>query len=1026
MKSKLNAKLKLNVPGIKVAVRSWRRALCLFTVVLAATSTGYSQAQQSSSSLLLGPDQRWLFSANFDAGTLTRLDVSSAEAQQEVSLGGDIRRLAITDDSKIIAASDYLRHRIYLLDAVSLKVIRQMDTGRRPFGIVFDARRQWFWASLFEDHQLIAFDRQGNVQQRVTTADTPRGLALTDDGRLLVTHAMTGQLSIYDSRSTPLKLLQRISLAVEQQADEFASQGLPRLLDDIAISPDGREAWLPHLLWNFDHPFQFQSTVFPAVSIIDLTPGQEKEQVSLRKQLFKQINIIDNRSRTQIVSNPADAEFSVSGKKLYLTLAGSEDLLVFDLSRRASADSKRSKRRQGKLNQGGAKATQLLRHLPGDNPRGLRVNGEHLYVQNAMSQDIVLLERGGDGPFARVRIKQAAWRKTVAQDPLAADLRAGTRLFHNANSDDFPQLPMAGDFWMSCNSCHLDGFNFTNRYLMEANGRDKHQDAQSGHKHLKGMIAGQHLNDFLRIIQQTQGGMGHDDRDQAEAVDADRPPAQALTMMRQLNLFVRRPENLPFLATWLRVDSSADQGPYLHPEAWINSANCRQCHSDLFEQWADSNHRLMGESNPYFKVLLELAGETEGEGFKAWCLGCHMPHSVTTGNPALGTESHLFEKAGASLIEAEQQRRVDLDEGTGCLFCHRIVAVEDAGGNAALRVDLENRERYWLEQSDSPLGRWLGQQQINARPEVHARSYMLPVYKDPKYCQACHDEFSPGLGADIVDTYGEWQQSSYNNPEDPSRHRSCIDCHMHGDIERIGQPVPGVATDGGALQPNLVTHHFSGANHHLVGLRNPTHEAMSLQLLRSAATLEQRLENGRLVVRVNNTGAGHALPTGVADFRQFWLQVRITDNDGRVLLDQGNADADGHLPEDTRLFMKVFGDSQGNPLGLKFWRYEQLLSDTRIPADGYRDEAFDLPSTHAWPIHVQTRLLFRIYPQWVTDAVRQSIPELPEPAIVELQRIDSEFLSPSTLAKSARSTTTKPMQPIAPLLVESGDYRPHD
>ncbi len=39
-----------------------------------------------------------------------------------------------------------------------------------------------------------------------------------------------------------------------------------RVLDDIALSPDESEAWLPHLLWNFDHPFQFQSTIFPAIS----------------------------------------------------------------------------------------------------------------------------------------------------------------------------------------------------------------------------------------------------------------------------------------------------------------------------------------------------------------------------------------------------------------------------------------------------------------------------------------------------------------------------------------------------------------------------------------------------------------------------------------------------------------------------------------------------------------------------------------------------------------------------------------
>ncbi|MEH6628775.1 MAG: hypothetical protein V7739_20225, partial [Motiliproteus sp.] len=837
---------------------------------------------------------------------------------------------------------------------------------------------------------------------QIDTAETPRGLALTDDGRLLVSHAMTGELSIYQTGGETLRLIKRIKLFAEQKSDEFDSQGLPRLLDDIAISPDGTEAWLPHVLWNFDHPFQFQSSVFPAVSVIDLTAGQEHEEVSLRKQLFKQINIVSNGNRTQIVSNPADAEFSENGKKIYITLAGSEDLMVFDLSRRSNRNKKRSKRRKGKINQGGAKVTQILRHIPGDNPRGLLVNDHSLYIHNAISHDIVKLDSSGDGPFARVKVSAEPAITTTSVDPLTADQRAGARLFNSANSDDFPQLPMTGDFWMSCSSCHLDGFNFTNRYLMDANGRDKHKDAHSGHKNLSGMIAGRPLNDYLRIIQDTQGGMGHDDRDSAINLNADQPPPKALAMMEQLNAFVRKPENLPYLATWLKVKKADQSSPYIHPEQWINSASCRQCHSALFDQWADSNHRLMGESNPYFKVLVELAGEAEGEEFKTWCMGCHMPHSVTTGQRSLGSKSHLFEKGGASIIKAFETQQTDLDEGTGCLFCHRIVEVEDAGGNAAFTVDLENRERYWLEDSNNPVGRLLAEQQINARPEVHARSYILPVYKDPKYCQGCHDEFSPGLGADIVDTYGEWQQSSFNNPDDASKHRTCIDCHMHADINRIGESVPGLATDGGAVQDNLVTHQFTGANHHLVGLRNAKQEAMSLQLLRSSAELEQRIADNQLIVRVNNTGAGHALPTGVADFRQFWLQVRITDSNGHVLLEQGIADSQGHLPDNTRLFMKVFGDSGGKPLGLKFWRYEKLLSDTRIPADGYRDEVFNLPENTAWPIIVETRLQYRIYPQWVTDAVRQSVPELPEPPIIELQKIQQQFNEPAL--KNERSS----------------------
>lgn len=99
-------------------------------------------------------------------------------------------------------------------------------------------------------------------------------------------------------------------------------QGKPRLLDNIAISPDGRQAWLPHVLWSFGHDFQFQSTVFPTVSLLDLEPGNEQEIIDERKQLFKQINIIESGNKIRIVSNPHDAVFTDDGKKNHFHTGG--------------------------------------------------------------------------------------------------------------------------------------------------------------------------------------------------------------------------------------------------------------------------------------------------------------------------------------------------------------------------------------------------------------------------------------------------------------------------------------------------------------------------------------------------------------------------------------------------------------------------------------------------------------------------------------------------------------------------------
>jgi DNA-binding beta-propeller fold protein YncE len=978
--------------------------LVAFAVAILLPASAWAQSGQpapapTSSSLVFDPGSKSLYSANFSAGSVSIVDAQSGERRAEQMLGGDIQRLALAPGAGVLAATDMLGGVVHILDLKTLAPKASVPLGGRPYGVIYDAPRDLFWITLFEGSALVGLSPQGKEVVRVKTAETPRGLALLADGRLLITHAMIGVVSIWDTKPQVPVLRSTIPLAEHENPDEFVSQGKPRLLDSIAISPDQTEAWLPHVLWNFDHPFQFQSTIYPAVSLLSLELGNEHEAEEHRKQLFLQINILEEGSRTRIVSNPIDAVFSADGHRVYVTTAGSEDLLVFDRSRAAplgQAREDRRSRRANKLDQGGAKVVQIFRHLPGDNPRGVVVVGDDIIVQNAMSLDMSRLATGGKGPFARVTLKDERFAVLVAKDPLDPALRQGERLFHSGNTSDFPNHPMAGDNWMSCQSCHLDGFNFTNGYLFRDSKRDVAENAVVGHQGLKGMVAGDFVGDYLRMARDTQGGMGSDTRFETLNTDPAAPDAQGRKMMEDLHTYVTARQNLPFLATWMRIEANSPDGKTPHEKDWVNSAACRECHSEMFDQWADSNHRLMGESNPYYKVVEDLAAKVEGEEFRSWCMGCHQTAKLSSGWKASSDTAHMFEQGGASLIEAHEKGEVDLDEGTSCLMCHRITAVEDAGlaggGNGSYTVNLRDRETYVFENDDNPVLKWLGDRQINAKPEVHKASYLQPFYKDPKLCGSCHGEFSPGTGAVIVNTYGEWLESPFNRPDDPSKNRTCVDCHMHADPTRIGTAIPGQSTDGGPVKDNVVTHQFVGANHHLVGLRNKDLEAQSIALLRTAATLTSRLQDqGAVVVRVANTGAGHKLPTGVADFRQMWLQVTVRDASGAVVVDSGHLDDGGVLDPEVRVFAKTFGRADGTHAGLVFWRHEKMLSDTRIPAGGYRDESYPLPEGTVFPVSVEARLMFRIYPQWVTDAVRAAFPELPNPPAVELNVVKTTF-----------------------------------
>ncbi|MFA7355355.1 MAG: hypothetical protein WCZ70_12120, partial [Sulfurimonadaceae bacterium] len=320
---------------------------------------------------------------------------------------------------------------------------------------------------------------------------------------------------------------------------------------------------------------------------------------------------------------------------------------------------------------------------------------------------------------------------------------------------------------------------------------------------------------------------------------------------------------------------------------------------------------------------------------------------------------------------------------------HQITEAKSKG-NASYKLSLE-RQKYAFEDSDSDMGRYFSEKLINSNPDAHKKSYSKELYKESRYCASCHDEFHPQNGIKIVSTFEEWNKSPYNNPKDKTKHKSCIDCHMTYLEEGKFAPLKGTSTDGGVVKEDVKVHYFAGSNHFLAGLRDKEHEEQALQLLRTSAKLDIDIKDGVLEVGVKNIGAGHHLPTGVADFREMWLEVSVKDKDGNTVLSSGKLKENGNVEEGSRFFQKVFGDEEGNPVGLLFWKYKILLSDTRIPAGERRVERFVLDKNSVYPLQISAKLNFRIYPQWVTDAVKKVFPTLLDPNVVELVSMQREF-----------------------------------
>ncbi len=451
--------------------------------------------------------------------------------------------------------------------------------------------------------------------------------------------------------------------------------------------------------------------------------------------------------------------------------------------------------------------------------------------------------------------------------------------------------------------------------------------------------------------------------------------------------------------TNIKLESGVDR---YHNEDWTNSAKCKSCHTEIFDQWADSNHRHLTGTNPYYMVMENLAAADMGEEFRQWCMGCHNPSAVTTKKTKTthnmnvnNMPNFLFESGAKDLIsDFKTHGNSKLEEGVSCVTCHRITETSSKG-NSSYSLDLTNRKKYVFEDSSSDVATFLSEKFINSNPLVHKESYSKDLYKKSSYCASCHDEFLPEESKrPIVSTFKEWEKSPFNNPKDPEKHKTCVDCHMTYLKDNKHSPLKGTSTTGGKVKDDIKVHYFAGSNHFLSGLKSKEHEDQTLQLLRTSAKVDVEIQKNKVVVGVKNVGAGHHLPTGVSDFRELWLDITIKDKNSKIVFSSGKLKSDGNLDVDARPFMKVFGDENLKPVGLLFWRHKKMISDTRIPSDKRRVESFDISNYKnlKYPLSIEVKLNFRIYPQWVTSIVQRAYPQLPSPPVVTLQTIKKEVL----------------------------------
>ncbi|NHZ84272.1 MAG: hypothetical protein GWP19_00135 [Planctomycetia bacterium] len=263
-------------------------------------------------------------------------------------------------------------------------------------------------------------------------------------------------------------------------------------------------------------------------------------------------------------------------------------------------------------------------------------------------------------------------------------------------------------------------------------------------------------------------------------------------------------------------------------------------------------------------------------------------------------------------------------EGVSCDFCHKIwdVRLDPASG---LPYDNMPGVLSYIFRRPPDGYQFFAGPLDDVAPGEDTYS---PIQTESKFCAPCH--YSEFWGTPIYNSFGEWLESPYSNPE---TEQTCQDCHMpHLGANKFA------TTEAGGIERNASTifsHKMPGADDE--------------NLLQNAVTMnvESLREENKVFVNVEiiNDKTGHHVPTD-SPLRHLVLLVQVTDENGGKLKQIegpfvpewggiGNPDEGYYAGLAGKGFAKILMElwTEITPSGA-YWNPTRIISDNRIPAMG--------------------------------------------------------------------------------------------
>jgi hypothetical protein len=300
----------------------------------------------------------------------------------------------------------------------------------------------------------------------------------------------------------------------------------------------------------------------------------------------------------------------------------------------------------------------------------------------------------------------------------------------------------------------------------------------------------------------------------------------------------------------------------------LDPATCEECHPTHYREWLGSMHAYAAEDPVFLAMNARGQRETNGE-LGDFCVRCHAPLAVELG----------LTEDGLDLQDVPQHLR-----GVTCYFCHATESVEGTHNNP-LKLSLTRT--------------LLGAIRDPVDTDAHASAYSplldSSTTESAALCGSCHDVVAPS-GVHLERTYAEWQESFFADLDPLSGGPAiyglrCGSCHMGPAVDGPIADAPGVRADRrhhphGMPAVDVALHDWPSAE---LGAQLRAEQLAGIELQRKSALCTSICVNPRdqggsdVDIYLHNEFSAHAWPSGAAQDRRAWLELRAFSGGAPVL-----------------------------------------------------------------------------------------------------------------------------------------------